>query len=79
MVIAAIKKVGNTGKARTEELRKVIRKIEEGKRELEHGLVSLRWVRSYVGIRGNEGGDKQANMCANTEVLVIMEEDLKEV
>lgn len=39
-VIAAIKKGGKIVKARTTELRKVIRKIEEEKRALRHKAVS---------------------------------------
>ena len=39
--IAVIKKAGKTGKARTGELRKVMRKIEEGKKTLGPNVVSL--------------------------------------
>ena len=40
--IAAIKKTGKMGKTRTDELRKVIRRFEEGKREFRPIAVSLR-------------------------------------
>ena len=39
--IAAIKKAGTTGKARTGELRKVMKKIEEGRKAVGPNTVSL--------------------------------------
>ena len=81
VAIAAIRKAGKTGKARIRELRKVMRKIEEGKRAFGPEAVSLSWVKSHVGIRGNEEADKRAKSEAEEEdpkFPVVMEDGLKE-
>ena len=80
--IAAIKKAGKRVKARTRELWKLMRKIEEGKKILGPNAVSLGWVKSYIGITGNEEEDKRAKMGADAENPVfpnITEGALKEV
>ena len=79
--IAAIKKAGKTGKARTGELRKLMRKIEEGRKAIGHNSVSLGWVKSHIGIKGNEEADKKAKLGADEEdpaFLVVIEGGLKE-
>ena len=81
-MIAAINKGGKTGKVRTVELRKVMRKIEEGKRAPEPKAVSLGWIKSHIWIKGNKEADKTAKSVAH-EVdpasPVITEGCLKEV
>ena len=81
-MIAAIKKVGKTGKTRMWDLRKVKRKIEEVKIAIGPNAVSLRWVKLHVGIKGNEEEDKRAKLDADIEdfaFTVIIEGGLKEV
>ena len=80
--IALIKKAGKIGKARTRELRKVMRKIEKEKKALRPKAVCLEWVKSHVGIESNKEADKKAKLDANEEDLafpVITEGGLKEV
>ena len=58
-----------------------MRKIEEGKRALGPNGVSLGWVKSHIGIKGNEEADKAAKLGADEEdptFPVITEEGLKE-
>ena len=62
VAIAAIKNAGKMGKARMGELRKVIRGIVEGKRELRPKTVSFGWDKSHIGIKGNEEADKKAKL-----------------
>ena len=81
-MIVAIKKAGKTGKARTGELRKVMQNIEEEKNAIGPNAVSLRWVKSHIGIKGNEEADKRAKLGADIEdptFSVISEGGLKEV
>ena len=70
--IVVIKKAGKIGKARTRELRKVMRKIEEGKRVLGASAVSLSWVESHIGIKGNEEADKKAKRGVNKRTLLLL-------
>ena len=80
--IAAIQKAGKTGKARTEELRKVMKKIEEGRKVLGRKAVRPGWVKSHVGIKGNKEANKKAKLGADDEdptFPVITEGGLKEV
>ena len=44
-----------------------MRKIEEGRKALRPNAVSLGWVKSHIGIRGNEEADKKAKQGANEE------------
>ena len=79
--IAAIRNVGQTGKASTGELRKVIKKIEEGKKAVGPNIVTLGRVKSHIGIKGKEEGDKEVKLGANEEdpaFPVITEGGLKE-
>ena len=82
VAIAAIKKARKMGKARTGELRRVIRKIEEERKVLEAKAVSLRWVKSHIGITNNKEADKRAKLGTNKEdsaFPIIMEGGLKDV
>ena len=65
--IAAIKKAEKTGKARTRELRRVMKMIEKGKRVLGPQAGSLGWVKSHIGIIGNKEADKKAKLGAKKE------------
>ena len=79
--IASIKKAGKTGKARTGELKSVMKRIKEGKRLLSSKAVSLGWVKSHVEIKRNEEADKKAKLGAKEEdptFPVITEGGLKE-
>ena len=65
--IAVIRKAGKTGKARTEELRKVMRKIKQEKKALGCKAVSIGWVKAYIRIKGNEEADKRAKLGTDEE------------
>ena len=65
VAIPSIKQAGKTGKTRTGELRKVMRKIEEGRNVLEPNAVSLGWVKSHIGIKGYEEADRKAKLDAD--------------
>ena len=58
--IAAVKKAGRTAKARTRDLLKLIRTIREREEENGKGAVALGWVKSHIGIYGNEMADGMA-------------------
>ena len=66
-MIAGIRKAGKIGKARTRELRKVMRKIEEGKRAHRPKAVSLRWVKSHIVIKGKKEEDQKVKLGADKE------------
>ena len=53
--IAAIKKAGKTGKARTRDLAAIVKGIRARK-----GRTRLGWVKSHIGIEGNEQADHLA-------------------
>ena len=53
--IAAVKKAGRTGKARSRHLQEVVNRVAEIKER--GGEVRLGWVKSYIGILGNEAAD----------------------
>ena len=79
--IAAIKKAGITGKARMGELRKAMREIKEGRRAIGPNVVSLRWIKSHIGIRGNEEANKKVKLDTDIEdpaFPMITEGGLKE-
>ena len=63
--IAAVKKAGRTGKARTRDLKAVISDIKE--RELRPGInaVSFGWVKAHNEVHGNEEADRLAKEATN--------------
>ena len=79
--IVVIRKAGKTAKARMVELKKVMRRIEEGKRAPSPKAVSLVWVKSHIGINSNKKTDKRAKLDTDEEdptFSVIMKGGLKE-
>ena len=58
-VIAAIKKAGSTGKARSRHLQMTVNMMAEVKGE--GGEVKMGWVKAYMGILGNEAADVLVN------------------
>ncbi|KAF8463325.1 hypothetical protein BDZ91DRAFT_796479 [Kalaharituber pfeilii] len=60
--IAAVRKAGRTGKARTGDLKRVMEMITERKKK---GDVKLMWVKAHIGIAGNEAADVEAKKAAD--------------
>ena len=60
--IAAVKKAGQTGKARTRDLRRIIQQIQRRQDNLGPGAVRFGWVKLHIGIVGNEKADEQAKL-----------------
>ena len=58
--ISAVRKAGRTGKARTRDLAKLMNIIREREEENGKGAVALGWVKSHIGIHGNEMADGMA-------------------
>ena len=55
--IAAVKKAGRTGKARTWDLKSVMEGIRERQSRLGPNAVSFGWVKAHNGLHGNEEAD----------------------
>jgi len=60
--IAAVKKAGRTGKARTNDLKLVLRDIKERQARLGPNAVSFRWVKAHNELFGNKEADRLAKM-----------------
>ena len=60
--IAAVKKAGKTGKARTRHLHRTVNMIAEVKKE--GGKVKIEWVKAHMSILGNEAADVLAKDAA---------------
>ena len=63
--IAAVKKAGRTGKARTRDLRFVIEGIRERQSRLGPNAVSFEWVKAHNELYGNEEADHVAKEGTN--------------
>src|SRR5258706_6353694 len=60
--IAAVKKAGRTGKARSRHLQETVNIISEVKKE--GGEVKIGWTKAHMGILGNEAADVLAKKAA---------------
>jgi len=58
--IAAVRKAGRTGRARTGELKEVVEEIRKRQQNLGPDAVRFAWVKAHVGTRGNEKADRMA-------------------
>jgi len=63
--IAAVKKAGRMGKARTADLRRVLMDIKERQTRLGPNAVSFGWVKAYNDVYGNEQADQLAKAATN--------------
>ena len=62
--IAAIRKAGQEGKARTADVRQVVAFIAKREYNRGKGTIGLLWVKAHMGIFGNERADDIARMRA---------------
>ena len=60
VAIAAIRKAGRTGRARTRKLKEVVKEIWKRQKNLGPDAVRFAWVKAHVGIQGNEKADQMA-------------------
>jgi len=63
--IAAVKKEGQTGRARTRDLKIVMKDIKERQTRLGPNAVSSGWVKAYNEVHGNEKLDQLAKEATN--------------
>ena len=76
--ISAVKKAGKKGKARTRDLKKLMEVL--GQREREGAAVALGWVKSHIGIEGNEKAGEMAKAGAerSSEMLQVTEGGIRQ-
>jgi len=79
--IAAVKKAGRTGRARTRDLKVVMEEIKERQSRLGPNAVSFGWVKAHNELHGNEEADRLAKEATNLypEEPQITEGGLKQV
>ena len=63
--IAAVKKAGRTGRARTRDIKFVMEGIRERQSRLGPHAVSFGWVKAYNELHSNEEADRLAKEAAN--------------
>ena len=76
--ISAVKKAGRTGKARTRDLVKLMRIIVEREEENGKGVVAFGWVKSHIGLHGNEMADGMAKKEEQTDTLQVTEGGIRQ-
>lgn len=64
--IAAVVKAGKKGRGRTKELRQVVNLIA-GRCRMDKTAVTMGWVKSHIGIKGNETADEEAKKAAEEQ------------
>ena len=64
--IAAVKKAGHSGKARTRDLKVVMSEIKERQTRLGPNAVSFGWVKAHNEVHGNEEADRLAKEATNS-------------
>ena len=69
--ISTVMKAGRTGKARTRDLVKLMRTIAERENEVGKGVVELGWLKSHIGIHGNEMADRMAKEGAGKDADIL--------
>jgi len=63
--IAAVRKAGKTGTARTGELKEVVEEVRRRQKNLGPDAVRFAWVKAHLGTQGNERADLMAKSGAN--------------
>ena len=63
--IAAVKKAGRTGRARTHDLKVVMERINERQSRLGPNAVSFGWVKAHNELHGNKEADELAKEATN--------------
>jgi len=61
--IAAVRKAGRTGRARTEELKEDVDEVRRRQKNLRPNAVRLAWVKAHVGTHSNEMAGQMAKSC----------------
>ena len=60
VAIAAVRKAGRTGRARTVELKEMVEEVKKRQKNLGYDVVRFAWVKAHVRTRGNEKADQIA-------------------